>query len=644
MPEIDYNYEPAWDLISSGNTIGVFQLESSIGRHYSKLIKPRSIPELADVISLIRPACLQAHMEDGKNLTEHYAMRKHGIEPVQYLIPELEPILKDTYGILCFQEQAITIGTKLAGLSPGDADFFIRKVLGKKRTDLIDKTVELILAGLVKNGINEVKGLELVNWVRAGQRYSFNKCLAYNTIVHKATDVKNGTIYASECSLIKDIKIGDYVECPNIKECDNINYYKVLDVIYQGYQDCWFIKTQNYNITCTLEHKFMTEWGLKSVFEIIKNNLGIMVRESLDKYEPIISMVHVGPTLCYDLTIDSEEHVFWANDLVSSNSHAVAFAYHSYKSAYAKAKYPEKFFQVYLKHAKHRLKPKDEIRKLVQDARANSIIIKTPDIRNKNKEFTLIGNDIYTGITDIKTIGSTAFEKIQDIDVPDSWLEFLLKISPILKSAAIPIVLAGSCDFYRLDRKKMEYELKLFDRFSDLEKEKLLALYKINKCSTLLELLQNAVTTIKLNKNRKVIFDAAIKDLLNPVYKLEYTCEQLEKIEIDLIGAPLSCTRLDGNNKTFAANIFCIDLIRGKIPKYARVAGIIREPKIIKTKKGDQMAFLSLEDHTGTASDLVVFPDIYTTYKHNIVEDLTVLLEITKSNTGSFIVNKIVEI
>jgi DNA polymerase-3 subunit alpha len=495
--KIDYDFEPAWDLICSGNTPGIFQLESSIGQHYSKLIKPRNIEELADVISLIRPGCLQAHMEDGKNLTEHYAMRKHGHEDTTYLIPQLEPILKSTYGILVYQEQAIAIGAKLAGLSPGDADYYIRKVIGKKKTDMMEETVRLILDGFKKNGINEAKGIELVNWIKAGQRYSFNK------------------------------------------------------------------------------------------------------------------------------------------------SHAVAFAYHSYKSAYAKALKMKKFFQVYLKHAKHKIKPKIEIRKLVQNARASEINIKQPDIRLKNKEFEIIKNEIRVGITDIKNVGDRIYDILSKEEIPDRWFTFLTDISPKIKSACIPLIQAGACDFYHMDRKKMEYEVKIFERFSDLEKSKL----KVLEVDSLLSAIQKALNGgIKLAKNRKIIFEAALKDITTPTYSLEYNCEQLEKMEIDSIGAPLSCTRLDGNIKTAVTNSYCIDIIKGKIPKKVIIAGIVRDPRFIKTKKGDDMCFFSLEDHTGTLTDLVAFKECVEEYRYNIVEDLTVLLEGVKSSKGSLIVNRVIEI
>ena len=129
--EIDYDYinfddQKTFELIGSGNTIGVFQLESNTGRKWAKDCKPNNLDEISQLIALIRPGVLQAKMEDGKSLAEHYVMRKHGKEQVDYIHDSLKPILKNTYGILLFQEQAIKIGQDIAGMSLSDSDTYIR--------------------------------------------------------------------------------------------------------------------------------------------------------------------------------------------------------------------------------------------------------------------------------------------------------------------------------------------------------------------------------------------------------------------------------------------------------------------------------------------------------------------------------------
>ena len=101
-----------WDLISSGNTKGCFQLESRLGRTMAKKLKPSNIEELAALISIMRPGCLEA-VRDGKTVSNHYIDKKNGEESIDYFHPSLENILSNTYGEMVYQEQAMTGCVKL---------------------------------------------------------------------------------------------------------------------------------------------------------------------------------------------------------------------------------------------------------------------------------------------------------------------------------------------------------------------------------------------------------------------------------------------------------------------------------------------------------------------------------------------------
>tara|TARA_R100000995_G_scaffold37301_1_gene17146 strand:- start:20561 stop:22195 length:1635 start_codon:yes stop_codon:yes gene_type:complete len=163
-----------WDLICEGNTKGVFQLESQLGRSLAKQTKPRNIEELSDLIAIMRPGCLEA-MVKGKSLTMHYIDRKHFREPVEYLHSSLEPILKSTQGILVYQEQAILIATEIAGFDLQEADI-LRKAIGKKKADVMAKVKKSFLEGASNKGIiSKEQAEEIFSWIEKSQRYSFNK-------------------------------------------------------------------------------------------------------------------------------------------------------------------------------------------------------------------------------------------------------------------------------------------------------------------------------------------------------------------------------------------------------------------------------------------------------------------------------------
>ena len=98
--EISFDDVATWDLICSGRTKGVFQLESNLGKSWAKRVKPRNIEELSALISIIRPGTLKA-IVDGKSMTQHFVDRKNGVEKITYLHPSLEPILAATQGSSC---------------------------------------------------------------------------------------------------------------------------------------------------------------------------------------------------------------------------------------------------------------------------------------------------------------------------------------------------------------------------------------------------------------------------------------------------------------------------------------------------------------------------------------------------------------
>ena len=141
-----------WDLICDGRTKGVFQLESSLGKHWAKQVKPRNIKELAALISLIRPGCLKAKDADGKSMTQVYVDRKANQDLITYPDDALIDILSETYGVLVYQEQSMMIAQKLAGFDLQEADA-LRKAIGKKKAALMEEIKGSFLTGVAGRGL-----------------------------------------------------------------------------------------------------------------------------------------------------------------------------------------------------------------------------------------------------------------------------------------------------------------------------------------------------------------------------------------------------------------------------------------------------------------------------------------------------------
>ena len=171
---IDYKDDKTWGLFKDGRTKGVFQLESNLGKSWSKKVSPHNLEELAALIALIRPGCLKA-ISEGKSMTQHYVDRKSKKDKVTYLDESLEEILSPTYGVLVYQEQSMRIAQKLAGFDLKEADK-LRKAIGKKKADLMAKVKEDFLRGCESTGIvDNDTALEIFSWIEKSSRYSFNK-------------------------------------------------------------------------------------------------------------------------------------------------------------------------------------------------------------------------------------------------------------------------------------------------------------------------------------------------------------------------------------------------------------------------------------------------------------------------------------
>jgi DNA polymerase-3 subunit alpha len=154
--------------LCSGNTTGLFQLESTGIREMTVKIRPNCFEDLVAILALFRPGPLDSGM------AEQYIQRKHGREQIKYLHPRLEATLKDTYGVIVYQEQVMQIARILAGYSMGEADI-LRRAMGKKDPEEMAKQRERFVEGAVKNKIDSEKAGEIFDQMETFARYGFNK-------------------------------------------------------------------------------------------------------------------------------------------------------------------------------------------------------------------------------------------------------------------------------------------------------------------------------------------------------------------------------------------------------------------------------------------------------------------------------------
>ena len=182
--DVSYSDEATLALLGRGETTGVFQLESAGMRRVLKELKPSSFEDIVSVLALYRPGPME--------FIPQFIRAKHGEAKAEYPHPSLEPILKDTYGIIVYQEQIMQIASKMAGFSLGQADL-LRRAVGKKKREILDEQRKYFVEGSLKQGYTEAEANHVYDMIVRFADYGFNRAhaasyavLAFQTAYLKA--------------------------------------------------------------------------------------------------------------------------------------------------------------------------------------------------------------------------------------------------------------------------------------------------------------------------------------------------------------------------------------------------------------------------------------------------------------------------
>jgi len=183
IDEVPLNDEKTFQLFSKGQTTGVFQFESSPMKEYLKKLKPSSLSDLSAMNALYRPGPME--------FIDDFIDRKFGRKQVAYLHPVLEPLLKETYGIIVYQEQVIQIANKVAGMTLAEADI-LRRAMGKKDLKAMGNQKMIFVEGAVKNNIPKKIAEDIFDAINKFANYGFNKShsVAYSYIAYQTAYLK----------------------------------------------------------------------------------------------------------------------------------------------------------------------------------------------------------------------------------------------------------------------------------------------------------------------------------------------------------------------------------------------------------------------------------------------------------------------
>lgn len=319
-----------------------------------------------------------------------------------------------------------------------------------------------------------------------------------------------------------------------------------------------------------------------------------------------------------------------------NKSHAVSYAINAYISAYSKAHFPKVFFASYLKYAKDKIDPQQEIKELVKNATDMDITICVPDIRLLNQNF-MIKDNIYFGLTDIKGVGESVYKKLIELyhnklSKELSWTKLLLQIlMKINSTAAKALICSGALDYIKKGRTLMLFEYEVVSQLTNKEIE---YIDQINTDNfTIIQLMNILVKKPRLTEPRRKIILNLINSLIKPPYstddKIEWICDN----ETSLLGINITYSKVDSYDISMT-NTSCKEF-KDTNRKNIIIAGEIDGVNIIKIKngknKGLEMAFVSIKDSTGYIDSVIFFTDQLTIYRNQLFEGNILIFQGNKS-------------
>jgi len=241
--------DPAiYRLLSSGNVMGVFQVEGAGFRRVLREMRPSRYEHIVAVLALYRPGPME--------YIPTYIRRMHGEESIQYRHPALAPILDETYGIIVFQEQIIRIATDLAGYTASEADLLRRAVAKKKKKELL-KHREKFLKGAVTNGIPRETAEAIFGDIEYFARYGFNKCLPGDVEI---VDGATGRLVTIEDLYRGHVSVDRTVTC----DLSTLRFVEgaIRTVVDNGVKPVYRLTTAlGRTIEATANHPFYTTYG-----------------------------------------------------------------------------------------------------------------------------------------------------------------------------------------------------------------------------------------------------------------------------------------------------------------------------------------------------------------------------------------------
>lgn len=435
-------------MLRKGDTTGCFQIESNVMTNIIIRMNVKNVEDMSAVVALGRPGPLDSGM------AETFLRRRNHQEPTVYDIPELEPILSDTEGVILYQEQIMQIAQKICGYSLGEADN-LRRIIGRKVVDEMKPAVDDMIARGVKNGYTEAQMKRLTDNIITFAAYGFNHCLSGDTVIMRDANgckpltiremylTKNDIGWAKENGhkdLSSKYRTYGYGKALSISG-DRIKKNDIVNIFYSGKNKVYKVETESGEfVKCTALHKIPTPTGMVYMKDL---KVGDEVYRKGAGYEllttRISSITYVGIEDVYDIEMAAPNHTVVVNNgLVVSNSHSAAYGMTAWATAYLKAHYPAAFMASLLDS---NCKDKPKLASYILEAMHMGIKILPPQLSHHNcySDYDEEGAYIILGLNCIAGVGNTQIPK----DSPKDFKEFLEVNINMNKTVLSNLVKAG---------------------------------------------------------------------------------------------------------------------------------------------------------------------------------------------------------
>lgn len=435
-------------MLRKGDTTGCFQIESNVMTNIIIRMNVKNVEDMSAVVALGRPGPLDSGM------AETFLRRRNHQEPTVYDIPELEPILSDTEGVILYQEQIMQIAQKICGYSLGEADN-LRRIIGRKVVDEMKPAVDDMIARGVKNGYTETQMKRLTDNIITFASYGFNHCLSGDTVIMRDANgckpltiremylTKNDVEWAKangHKDLSSKYRTYGYGKALSINR-DRVKKNDIVNIFYSGKNKVYKVETESGEfVKCTALHKIPTPTGMVYMKDL---KVGDEVYRKGAGYEllttRISSITYVGIEDVYDIEMAAPNHTVVVNNgLVVSNSHSAAYGMTAWATAYLKAHYPAAFMASLLDS---NCKDKPKLASYILEAMHMGIKILPPQLSHHNcySDYDEEGAYIILGLNCIAGVGNTQIPK----DSPEDFKTFLKDNINMNKTVLSNLVKAG---------------------------------------------------------------------------------------------------------------------------------------------------------------------------------------------------------